>query len=668
MNENTKTIAFCGAAIAAVAIAFLSRPEDLKEFAQSSKKGLPLFEFDPVLASGIQIDEMVTDEEDNVTVRKSISVTADEQGWFIRRPRSNYPADAKGKVGRMATSLSGLIIHDLEGDKQGDHSKFGVLDPNKKDELSKAEDKMKEIGKAITISQGKTPLASLIVGGELPGQPALRYVRKPNENEVYSVKFSNYAEASTQFVDWVEKDFLDLDKFNVKRVTFDNYEVNIEQGRLERKNPPFVLDYDNSEWKLSGSALSEKEELNKDRLDEMRDSFDDLKIIDVERKPEILVNNLRQGNEFISNLKDQNSFIVEQSLGKKGFYTVAVKNPAGQSVPKVVSNKGEIRVGMKDGIEYVLRFGKTYQGGEDDENATGDSRYIYAFARFNQSLLDPPAIETVPTPLTAPKPEGNQTSPPIDSNSTDGEKGDKGEKGKKSEESKPPAIAPPGPPPNFTPPTAPPTAPPTPPAALGNAAPGGNANGPSPLSDFAKKKIEREAEIARIQATNATKQREYNEKVQKAQKRVRELNEKLAGWYYVISNDVYEKIRLERKDFVKAKEEKEAALPEEVSASHILISYKGAERADGDVTRSKEEAKAEAERIRKLIVDEGKDFAEMASEHSNGPSKTKGGDLGKFKFETMAPSFSAAAFVLEVGTVSDVVETGFGFHVIKRTE
>ena len=134
----------------------------------------------------------------------------------------------------------------------------------------------------------------------------------------------------------------------------------------------------------------------------------------------------------------------------------------------------------------------------------------------------------------------------------------------------------------------------------------------------------------------------------------------------MISNDVYEKIRLERKDFVKAKEK--AVLPEEVSASHILISYKGAERADGDVTRSKDEAKAEAERIRKLIVDEGKDFAEMASEHSNGPSKSKGGDLGKFKFETMAPPFSAAAFVLEVGAVSEVVETGFGFHVIKRTE
>ena len=149
---------------------------------------------------------------------------------------------------------------------------------------------------------------------------------------------------------------------------------------------------------------------------------------------------------------------------------------------------------------------------------------------------------------------------------------------------------------------------------------------------------------------------------------MKELNENLAGWYYVISNEVYEKIRLERKDFVKIKEDDAKARPEEVTASHILISYKGAERADAQVTRSKEEAQTEALRIRNLIVNDGKDFAEMAKEHSNGPSKTKGGDLGKFKFEVMAKPFSEAAFALEVGAVSEVVETGFGFHVIKRTE
>ena len=65
---------------------------------------------------------------------------------------------------------------------------------------------------------------------------------------------------------------------------------------------------------------------------------------------------------------------------------------------------------------------------------------------------------------------------------------------------------------------------------------------------------------------------------------------------------------------------------------------------------------------------DGKDFAAMAKEHSNGPSKTTGGDLGMFKFEVMAKPFSEAAFALEVGTISEVVETGFGFHVIKRAE
>ena len=174
--------------------------------------------------------------------------------------------------------------------------------------------------------------------------------------------------------------------------------------------------------------------------------------------------------------------------------------------------------------------------------------------------------------------------------------------------------------------------------------------------------------IETVQASNANKQREFREKVKKAQERVKELNENLAGWYYVISNDVYDKIRLDREDFVKIKVKEDGDKPEEVRASHILISYKGADRADADVTRTKEEAKAEAERIRKLIVDDGKDFAQMASEHSNGPSKTKGGNLGKFKFEVMAPPFSKAAFALEVDAVSEVVETGFGFHVIKRTE
>ena len=90
---------------------------------------------------------------------------------------------------------------------------------------------------------------------------------------------------------------------------------------------------------------------------------------------------------------------------------------------------------------------------------------------------------------------------------------------------------------------------------------------------------------------------------------------------------------------------------EEVRARHILV-------------ESEEEAK-------KIIaeLDAGKDFAEAAQEHSIGPSKSKGGDLGFFEKEQMVPSFSEAAFALEPGSYTESpVQTQFGWHVIKTEE
>ena len=660
MNENTKSIAFIGAAALFALLAIFTTPEKIDPTSKGSRMGQSLFEsFDTRAAVGIEIVEI---DEENIEA-KSIEIAQNDKGWWIRRPQKpDYPANADNQVKDVSTLLLDLQIIDIASEGAGEHAKFGVLDP------SKAQPSEQGIGKSIALKNSSgSNLAQLIIGDEAADFPNARYVRKPQEDTVFISEVRNANDVSTKFVDWVKKDFLDLDKWNIKQVTLDNYEVNLAQGQLNRKDNPFVLDYDNSEWKLNGSTLAESEELDKEKLDALKDAFDDLEIIDVESKPDILVNNLKQGNEFFNNLKDQKNQAVVQSLQQKGFYTVAVQNPQGQQVPKVVSNKGEILVGMKDGVEYVLRFGDIYRGSEEDENSTGDSRYIYALARVNPSLLDPLNLEPVPSPLTSPAPPV-QASPDQNSSTNEGAEGDTGEKGKQGDV---PDITPPGPPPNFVPSSAPPeTSPPPPPAAIQEKpvtdakvdAQAGEEN-----ADFTQKKAERDAEIARINASNANKQREFNEKVAKAQKRVNELNEDLAGWYYVISDDVYKKIRLERKDFVKVKEVT-SDMPEEVKASHILISFKGADRADPQITRTKEEAQTEAERIRGLILNQNKDFAELAGQYSDGPSKTKGGDLGTFKFETMAKAFSEAAFALEVGSVSEVVETGFGFHVIKRTE
>jgi hypothetical protein len=450
MNEINKSIAFIAVAAACIALAIFSTPAKIDPTSKGSRMGQSLFEtFDPRDAIGIEIVEI---DEENLEA-KSIEIAQTDKGWLIRRPQMpDYPANADNQVKDVSTILLDLRILDTAAEGAGEHANFGVLDP------SKATPGDLGVGKSIALKNNSgSNLAQLIIGNEVDGLSSTRYVRKPDENTVFIVEIQNVNDVSTKFVDWVEKDFLDLDKWNIKRVTLDNYEVNLAAGQLNRTGNPLVLDYDNSEWKLSGSTLSEQEELDKEKLDALKDAFDDLEIIDVENKPEILVNNLKQGNEFFNNLKDQKNQAVVQSLQQKGFYTVAVKNPQGQQVPKVVSNKGEIIVGMKDGVEYVLRFGDTYRGPEDDENSTGDSRYIYAFARVNQSLLDPLMLEPVPTPLELPA-----TPKTVDQNSTI-DKGAKGDEGEKGEKTSAPAIAPPGPPPNFVPSTPPPSVNPPPP-------------------------------------------------------------------------------------------------------------------------------------------------------------------------------------------------------------
>ncbi len=105
-----------------------------------------------------------------------------------------------------------------------------------------------------------------------------------------------------------------------------------------------------------------------------------------------------------------------------------------------------------------------------------------------------------------------------------------------------------------------------------------------------------------------------------------------------------------------------------VKASHILFAYVGSERAAEGVTRTKEEALVEAERILAEVNTAPENFATLAEQYSDGPSSTKGGDLGFFGKGTMAPAFEAASFSLEVDQVSGVTETDFGYHIIKVTD
>jgi peptidyl-prolyl cis-trans isomerase C len=137
-------------------------------------------------------------------------------------------------------------------------------------------------------------------------------------------------------------------------------------------------------------------------------------------------------------------------------------------------------------------------------------------------------------------------------------------------------------------------------------------------------------------------------------KAIEKLVEKEVGEKIVVSDEDVKKYYDDNPNFFKQ--------PEQVRASHILIK----------VEPTAEEAEKAAAQLRigeiKQKLDEGGDFAELAKEFSEGPSGPRGGDLNYFGRGQMVPPFEEAAFALEVGQVSDVVETRFGYHLIKVSD
>jgi hypothetical protein len=184
---------------------------------------------------------------------------------------------------------------------------------------------------------------------------------------------------------------------------------------------------------------------------------------------------------------------------------------------------------MKDGVEYLLRFGNgttvaSADAAVKDEAASdaagnaaaaeGEStgRYLFVTARFNESLLEKPALDPLPD---APA-EGEGTKDREQGTDKDNNKDDAAKPSDK-----------------------------------------GQAEG---AADELKKAEEAEAkaqaalaERRRVEGENRRKQEQYDEQVTTAQKRVRDLNNRFADWYYVVSDAEYAKIHLDRAGVIQAK-------------------------------------------------------------------------------------------------------------------
>jgi hypothetical protein len=466
-------------------------------------------------------------------------------GVWVLPAHQNYPADAKEQLAAAATSLVDLKMLDVVSKSPGDHETYGVIEPDPE----KIKPGMTGVGQLVEIRDGSgNKLARLIIGKEdkrRVGADAsgrtLRFVRKAGQDPVYRVEVDT-SKFTTSFDDWIEKDLLKLSPWDVRRLGLEDYalvavESNGRVGvQLDRKyRVDLAYDDKDAKWSLvkleafskEGEPKEEKladgEELASGKLNDLRNALGDLKIVDVARKPSGLSAELKAEESFTNDRE------AVTSMQQRGFLPL--------KTGEILSTDGETIVGMKDGVEYVLRFGATTtvagdskadgkddeeanegKGAESEKGAGGETsgRYLLVMARFNEQLLEKPTLDPLPEmPADASKKEENDKK--------DGEKSEGEKKDDDAAEKKPDAA------------------------------------------ESLKKADEAEAaaQVAlenrrRVERENRRKQDDYDDKVKAAQKRVRELNGRFADWYYVVSDKEYEKIHLGRNSMVQQVEAKAA--------------------------------------------------------------------------------------------------------------
>jgi hypothetical protein len=518
-----KTAAFLAAGAALLVAGWIAQPR----FPQAKIEPRADRALFPELADASKAASLeVVSYDDELATLKPFKVMQSGGVWVLPA-HENYPADAKDQLAAAATELVDLPILGVVSTSPGDHETYGVIEPDPE----KIKPGMTGVGQLVEIRDGSgNRLARLVIGKEdkppagMRGDKPLRFVRRAGQDPVYRVELDT-AKFTTKFDDWIEKDLLKLSPWDIRRLVIDDstasFSVDESSGRpfiSQDRKTRIELAYDDkdSKWQLvkleafkankpEEQQLAADEEVASATLNDLRNALADLKIVDVTRKPAGLSGDLKAEEKFTG---DQAAVL---SLAQRGFYAVGSGD--------IVSSNGDTVVGMKDGVEYVLRFGNgtTVAAGDEPEAddaaagaaAAGDTtgRYLFVMARFNEALLEKPALDPLPE-----VPEGAEEAA-AKTGEKNGQDDDKNAGGKEADAKEPPDAAS---------------------TALDKA-------------DEAEAKAQAALEERRrVERENRRKQEDYDAQVKAAQKRVRELNSRFADWYYIVSDKEYAKIHLDR--------------------------------------------------------------------------------------------------------------------------
>ncbi len=414
MNEGTKTGVFWGVAVVMLGFAALLSWPVAENTSVDNEIGEPMFvDFkDPLVASSLKVvtfDEL-QGQLDTFEVRKD-----KESGIWTIPSRNGYPADAVEHMRDAANSLVGLKILDIQTENAEDHDDLGVVEP-KLEELQVGDD---GVGRLVTFKdESQKTLAAIIIGKPVDGEPGKLYVRKPGQDPVYVVKLDE-SPLATRFQDWIEDDLLKLSSIDIEEMEIKDYNAAVGAGMQVSltRNYAAKVKMDGSQWTLgelleydSKNPLAEPKpvtvadttKVNTTKLNEMKDALDDLKIVNVIRKPDGMSASLRANKDLLSD--DE----AVRSLIQRGFIPASGGT---QDEIEILSANGELTVGLKDGIEYLLRFGnasglseedeaaKKEEGSEEESSVGGVNRYLLVTARVNDSHFPPPDLQPVPQTL-----------------------------------------------------------------------------------------------------------------------------------------------------------------------------------------------------------------------------------------------------------------------------
>lgn len=610
MSETAKTMSFIAVAFVALLAGWATRPVPV-DVNVESRVGQDLTQdfTDPAEAKRLKITEF---NEDSATMREF--EVAEVDGLWTIPSKNGYPADADKQMAEAATSLMDRKILSIASENAGDHEQFGVIDP-----LSpKLEAGQKGVGTHVTISDiHDKPLVDLIIGREVKGATNdQHYVREANRDVVYVVEVDP-TKLSTNFEDWIEKDLLKLNAWDIQQVQLNDYSAELHpvmtpQGTLAIQvawdpRSELTLSYDekDSKWRADDLKafdkgaedykefkLADDEQLNTEKLDALKTALDDLSIVDVDRKPAGLSADLKAGVDFLDNPE------ARKDLRTLGFATVPARDGSGGQ--ELISSEGEVIVTMKDGVEYVLRFGdlRLDTSGKDaahtaestaaDQAKANDKnvqRYLFAMARFNENAIKKPELEALP-PLPAENADATAapatTETPNESAATPEAKADDAkapiEEEEEEEETNEAASSTPDqasslqrageptgaqPAADATTTESPKTDAAEPKTDDSNEAKPTEPKAPQHSPEYEKVLAERK----RIETENKRKLDEYNKLVAKGQQEVKDLNLRFGDWYFVVSNDTFKKVRLGKDDVVKKKDEKAPAAGGAASAA-----------------------------------------------------------------------------------------------------